>query len=328
MNDVTGSFTEDQLQFATLAAKAFGATAEHPGVLGDAEVIALRSQLADLGAPLLAVPEQLGGAGLAEPDVVLVIEEAGFAGVPVEVVETLGVVAPMLARFGSAEQQAAWLSGLARGEILATTICPQLGAATRARPEIALLERAEQVHLVELPAPDTDPSTCPSVAALGEPETAVAELCARSAWVTSAYLNGMSRRLLALSVEYAGTREQFGVAIGSFQAVKHILADVAAAVESARPTAWRAARALAEQDPAAGLLASAAKARATRAAALANDHALQVHGGIGFTREHPLHRWLVDGHELQARWGDAGTHEAALGSFAVACDSLLAAFAS
>jgi alkylation response protein AidB-like acyl-CoA dehydrogenase len=144
--------------------------------------------------------------------------------------------------------------------------------------------------------------------------------------VAAALLNGVSRRMLELSLDHARTREQFGVAIGSFQAVKHMLAKMAARIESARPTAWSAARALATDDPGSGLIASAAKAIAGRAGALANDHALQVHGAIGFTREHPLHRWLLFGHELESRWGSPAQHHAALAAAALTGGSLMNRF--
>jgi alkylation response protein AidB-like acyl-CoA dehydrogenase len=199
---------------------------------------------------------------------------------------------------------------------------------------VALVEHDGGVHLVDLGAVDRGQlSRSPGellasagASCLAEPSASVAELRARGAWVAAAVLNGASRRLLDLSLEYAGARQQFGVAIGSFQAVKHKLAEMAAGIESARPSAWSAARALATGDPGRGLAASAAKATAAQAGALANDHALQIHGAIGFTREHPLHRWLLFGHELESRWGTAAEHHAALGASALGCDSLVELF--
>ncbi|WP_159073585.1 acyl-CoA dehydrogenase family protein [Streptomyces sp. RTd22] len=319
------AFSDEQTEFARLAAKAFGSLADGVAAPGDAEVAAARATFAGIGLPLLAVPEESGGAGMTETDVVLIVEEAGYADVPVPIAETVGVVAPMVARYGTAEQRERWLPALAAGDSLGATMCPSGGIGTRRGADLVLVEHAGRVCVTEAGALAAG-GVAWTGSALGEPETSVEELRTRGAWVTAALLNGVARRLLELSVEQARTREQFGAPIGSFQAVKHMLADMAAGVESARPTAWSAARALAADDPGSGLAAAVAKAVASRAGALANDHALQIHGGMGFTREHPLHRWLLYGHELQSRWGSAATHQAALGGFATAGGSLIETF--
>jgi alkylation response protein AidB-like acyl-CoA dehydrogenase len=320
---VIDAFSDEQLEFAELAAKAFTSFAGQAAPPTDSELAAMRVELARLGLPLLAVPEGFGGGGMAEPDVVLIIEKAGFADLPVPIAETVGVVAPMVARYGSAEQREQWLPAIASGDSLGATVCPYCGLGTRRGAAFALERQDNRVHLVEL---DADGATTSGRTLLGEGEAPVVELDARAVWVTAALLNGVASRLLTLTVEYARTREQFGVPIGSFQAVKHMLADMAAAIESARPMAWGVARALASGEDNMGVLAGAAKALACQAGALANDHALQIHGGIGFTQEHPLHRWLVYGHELESRWGTAADHQARLGRFAMECGSLLGTF--
>jgi alkylation response protein AidB-like acyl-CoA dehydrogenase len=321
MTAVIDAFTEEQLEFAELAGQVFASLTPAASSPADRELAAMLVALAELGLPLLAVPEALGGGGMGEADVVLIIEEAGYADVPVPIAETVGVVAPMLARYGSPEQCDRWLPALAKGSTLGTTRCPENGLGSRRGAGLALVEREGRVHVVDLaePAPSYDST-------LREPEASVAELHGRSAWVAAALLNGVSRRLLDLGVEYARTREQFGMPIGSFQAVKHMLAETAAAIEAARPTAWTAARSFAEGRSAPSVAARVAKARAAEAGRLANDHVLQVHGGIGFTKEHALHGWLLYGHELESRWGDAGAHHTALGRFATECDSLLTTF--
>jgi alkylation response protein AidB-like acyl-CoA dehydrogenase len=102
---------------------------------------------------------------------------------------------------------------------------------------------------------------------------------------------GIASKALELAVEYAKTREQFGKKIGVYQAVSHQLADTYADVELARSLAYWAAWCVAEEDEQAPLAAAAAKAFATEAAVKACERAIQVHGGIGFTWEHPLHRF-------------------------------------
>jgi alkylation response protein AidB-like acyl-CoA dehydrogenase len=327
MTGAIGAFTAEQLEFAELATQVFASLKPAAAAPTDQELADMRMALAEVGLPLLAVPVAMGGGDMDEADVMLILEEAGYADVSLPIAETVGVVAPMLARYGSPQQCERWLPAFARGESLGTTFSPGGGQGSRRGAEVALAECEGRVHVVDLselaPGDQIRPS---DDSALRRPEASVAELHARGAWVTAALLNGVSRRLLHMGVEYACTREQFGVPIGSFQAVKHLLAEAASAIEAARPTAWSAARTLAEDQQSPVIAAHIAKALAAGAGRLTNDHVLQVHGGIGFTKEHPLHGWLLYGHELESRWGGAEAHHAALGHFASTCDSLLTAF--
>jgi alkylation response protein AidB-like acyl-CoA dehydrogenase len=102
---------------------------------------------------------------------------------------------------------------------------------------------------------------------------------------------GVAQRALDLGVEHAKTRVQFGKPIGTYQAVSHPLAQTYTDVELARSLAYWAAWCVAEEDERAPVAAAAAKAFATEAAVAACERSIQVHGGIGFTWEHPLHRF-------------------------------------
>jgi alkylation response protein AidB-like acyl-CoA dehydrogenase len=102
---------------------------------------------------------------------------------------------------------------------------------------------------------------------------------------------GVAQRALDLGVEHAKTRVQFGKPIGTYQAVSHPLAQTYTDVELARSLVYWAAWCVAEDDPRAPLAAAAAKAFATEAAVAACERSIQAHGGIGFTWEHPLHRF-------------------------------------
>ena len=102
---------------------------------------------------------------------------------------------------------------------------------------------------------------------------------------------GVAQRALDLGIEHAKTREQFGKPIGTYQAVSHPLAQTYTDVELARSLAYWAAWCVAEEDDRAALAAAAAKAFATEAAVAACERSIQVHGGTGFTWEHPLHRF-------------------------------------
>lgn len=102
---------------------------------------------------------------------------------------------------------------------------------------------------------------------------------------------GIASQALALGVEHAKSREQFGRPIGAYQAVSHKLADTYVETELARSLAYWAAWCIAEEDGEAELAAVAAKAYAAEAAVAACERAIQVHGGMGFTWDHPLHRY-------------------------------------
>jgi alkylation response protein AidB-like acyl-CoA dehydrogenase len=102
---------------------------------------------------------------------------------------------------------------------------------------------------------------------------------------------GVAQRALDLGAEHAKTRLQFGKPIGTYQAVSHPLAQSYTDVELARSLVYWAAWCVAEEDERAPLAAAAAKAFATEAAVAACERSIQVHGGIGFTWEHPLHRF-------------------------------------
>ncbi len=102
---------------------------------------------------------------------------------------------------------------------------------------------------------------------------------------------GVAQRALDLGVEHAKTRVQFGKPIGTYQAVSHPLAQSYTDVELARSLVYWAAWCVANEDERAPLAAAAAKAFATEAAVTACERSIQVHGGIGFTWEHPLHRF-------------------------------------
>src|SRR5699024_2797035 len=105
-------------------------------------------------------------------------------------------------------------------------------------------------------------------------------------------------------------REQYGKPIGQNQAVKHLLADVAARLEMSRPLLYGAAVALGDGEATASRDVSAAKVAAGRAAYLAARTALQVHGAIAYTAEHDLGLWLTKVRALLGVWGDATFHRA------------------
>lgn len=111
---------------------------------------------------------------------------------------------------------------------------------------------------------------------------------------------GIAQRALDLALEYTKTREQFGKPIGSYQAVSHQVADTYMEVELTRSLAYWAAWCVAENDERVGVAVPAAKAAAAEGAVRACERSIQVHGGIGFTWEHILHRLYK-----RAQWLDS-----------------------
>ena len=117
---------------------------------------------------------------------------------------------------------------------------------------------------------------------------------------------GIAAKALELGVEYVSQREQFGKKIGTYQAVSHPLADTYVETELARSLAYWAAWCVAEEDEQAPVAVAAAKSMAAETAVAACERSIQVHGGIGFTWEHVLHRYYK-----RAQWIDAfGGHAA------------------
>jgi len=125
---------------------------------------------------------------------------------------------------------------------------------------------------------------------------------------------GVGHAALDMALEHARTRVQFGRPIGAFQAVAHQLADAYLEIETARSLAYWAGWSVAEGEPDASAASAAAKARASEAAVAAAEAAIQVHGGLGFTWEHPLHRWYKRALGISAWFGWPAEHRARVAS--------------
>lgn len=258
-------------------------------------------QLANLGVTALTVPEKFDGLAAQPVDLVVAIERLGRWCVPGPVTESIAVAPVLLA---DDERCAA----LASGELIATVAQP---------PEVPRAVDAEAAGLVLLAtddgvtegaASDCHESVDPSrrlydVTATGEVWQAdVKRAYEYGALATAAQLIGAAEALLDATVDYAKQRTQFGRVIGSYQAIKHKLADVHIAIELARPLVYGAALSLAPRD------VSAAKAAAAAAGLLAARSALQTHGAIGFTQEHDLSLWLLRVQALRSAWGTPEAH--------------------
>jgi alkylation response protein AidB-like acyl-CoA dehydrogenase len=136
----------------------------------------------------------------------------------------------------------------------------------------------------------------------------IAKLLDVAAVALAADALGGSERVLDMAVAYSKTREQFGRPIGSFQAMKHMAADMVAEIEPARSLLWYAAHALDALPREASRAASMAKASLCDIFARCADRAVQMHGGIGFTWEHDLHFWFKRAKWNELAFGDPSYH--------------------
>ena len=127
---------------------------------------------------------------------------------------------------------------------------------------------------------------------------------------------GGAQRALEMAVDYAKVREQFGRPIGSFQAVKHIAAEMVSEIEPARALVWYAAYAYDHEPRAAARAASMAKARLSDVYCRTTNRAVQIHGGIGFTWEHDMHLWFKRAKWNETAFGDATFHRERLARLA------------
>lgn len=266
--------------------------------------------LAELGVVGLTTPEAFGGLGGNEIDLVLLLEEAGRAALPEPIVETTAVGVPMLREVGG-DLAAEWLPRVASGEaILAVGI--EGAALTDAHVADVVLvpgdggvDAVRPSDLTLTPLPSIDATR--RVFAFDRSGSNDAAFD-RGALATAAVLCGIADRVIELGATYAKERRQFGKPIGSFQAVKHLLADALLGLEFARPIVYRAAWSVATGHADRSTHVSMAKAYASDAATSACRAALQVHGAIGYTHEHDLHLWLNKATALAHAWGTAPFH--------------------
>lgn len=323
-------FTDDQLSLQASLRKALEkeCTPKHVRALWSTETgrSAERwARLAELGLPGLLVPGEHGGAGMNEADLVLLLEETGRVALPEPVLETVAVAVPLLASTGLAGE---WLPRIAAGEAIVTVGHPINPFVTDAHvADLLLLPRGDEVHALPrsrvalVYQPCNDPSrrlfrvewTPRSDTRLAQGAAAgrlLDSMLDRAAFASAAQLIGLAQQMLDMGVRYATERRQFGRPIGSFQAVKHLLANVAVKIEFARPAVYRAAFSVARDLPTRGVDVSHAKVAAGEAAVLAAKSVHQVHGAMGYTWECDLHIWMKRAWALAATWGTSAWHRA------------------
>ena len=259
-----------------------------------------------MGVPGCTIPAQYGGMGLDDAWLVLLLEEAGRAALPEPLAATT-VAAALLAEVGGEELRAEWLPRVASGEALLTIRTPACSYVPDAvSADLILVAHGDDVHglipaaAMLTPQPTIDRSR--RLFAIGGASSgwciargagrAVAAASDRAVLAEAAFVLGAAQKLIDMAAAYAIQRQQFGVPIGSFQAVKHLLADALVQVEFARPLVYRAAWSVATAQPTRGTDVRQAYRAMTAAGRVAGRASLQVHGAIGYTYEHDLHLWL------------------------------------
>lgn len=287
----------------------------------------LWAQLAELDLLGAAVPEAGGGMGLTEVDLLPLFIEVGRAAVPLPVAETVGVLAPLLVEAGDPTGD---LDALVSGGLVATAeLAVDGGAAATGTGHLpwggcsnrALVREGTTLRLLDLtglslPAVATVDGSRAATAMPAPGAGTVLEVAPEAvelAWLrgalwTSAQLLGLAQRQLDLAVAYVAERKQFGVPVGSQQAVKHQLADALLQLRFATPVVARAAVSLTARSPDARAHVSAAKAMTSRMAGRMARTTIQVHGAIGYTVEYDLHLYVKRSWALASAWGSEAHH--------------------
>jgi alkylation response protein AidB-like acyl-CoA dehydrogenase len=301
----------------------------------------LWQRAAELGWAGLAVPAEHGGAGQGVVELSLVAEEIGRAAAPGPFSDS-ALIALALARSG----QAGLLPGLAAGRLKASWAHHGSVAGSGNGGEFVLSGRATAVQAARtadwlLVTVADDEGTClvlldrarasvearrtidetrrwydvvldgvrvPAADVVAADPAQVQWLTDAAAVLTAADALGAGERLLEMTVGHVKVREQFGRPLGSFQSVKHKLADMLTTLKGARAATYYAAMALDAGVAGATAAASAAKAFTGEGVATLAGEALQAHGGIGFTWEHDLHLYLRRAKVDEMLYGAAAEH--------------------
>lgn len=291
------------------------------------------SGLMDLGVGAVVAPERHGGLGLGVLDIAAVMEMIGYASAPVPILgQVLGILA--LAHAGSDDQRERWLADLASGRRRVGVVFADTAAVLDAADAdvlvvqvddgFVLAEVDDAVTVKQLRSIDKTRTlshirlNSESLQPLSGGPEVVEWLRGVALTLLAADAVGGATRCLDMTVDYVSVREQGGVVVGSFQAVKHQLAELALRVDPARGLYWYAAHLLDQHRPVIGTdaarAAALAKAHTTERFVEAGREAVKLHGGIGYTWECDVHiflkralidrQYLGDPRQLYARVAD------------------------
>jgi alkylation response protein AidB-like acyl-CoA dehydrogenase len=306
-----------------------------------------QSLAGEMGFTGLMVPEEFGGLGLGAAEMALVLEETGRVLAPVPFFETAVLAVQAVLTAGTTQQKERLLPLLASGSrasFAGTASRPALAAgrltgiadfATFAHVAEIVVVATSDLSLVVLPAdtPGLTIEALPSLdrlrrfarltldcavspdMVLGEPGgsgAAIAQVLTVGAGLLAAEQTGGMQYSLDATVEYAKQRVQFGRPVGSFQAYKHMLADMMLLVEASRSAAYYAAAAIDDGGPEAAEACHVARSYVSDAYRSLTGDAIQLHGGIGFTWEHHAHLYFKRARASASWLGSPVAHREAL----------------
>ncbi len=269
--------------------------------------------------------EAMDGMDMSELDMILLFEESGRYALPGPFVEHSAVALPLLKSLSDQALATQWMKRMA-DEAAIVSVCFEGELVHGADyADAFVLSNEGEIHLVEKSAItftseksvdasrrlariewDTSPAT-----KIAEGEVALSlirEAQSRGALAASAQLLGLAHHMLHMTVEYVQIRKQFGKAIGTFQTIKHHLANSLIKIQFARPLVYRAAYSMAEGLPEKEWHVSMAKIYAADAADHAIRSALQCHGAMGYSYEYDLHLWMKRAWALSRAWGSVDHH--------------------
>jgi alkylation response protein AidB-like acyl-CoA dehydrogenase len=280
----------------------------------------LWNQISELGWPGIAISEDDGGQGLGMVELVVLLEESGYACAPSPLLGTAGA-ALVISAAGSDEQRAEWLPKLASGEATgafggfadgsSTVFCdlPRADVVVTFDGEGALLAPASEVDFEPFKAIDSTRSYGLASEAAGERLPGDVDAGRdRLSIAIAAELTGIAQRTLEMATDYARERQQFGRPIGAYQGVSHRIAAMLLGVEESRSLTYFAAWAADAEPDSLPMAAAMAGARSADAGWEVPASALQVLGGIGFTWEHDLQFWLKRGRVAGRMLGNPRAH--------------------
>jgi alkylation response protein AidB-like acyl-CoA dehydrogenase len=309
IKDVARELLAERSPFAKVREAAESAT--YDGALWD--------ELVELGWPGIAVAAEHGGQGLGAVELAVLSEELGYACAATPFLST-ATAAAIIQATGTDEQRSRWLPGLASGELTAGIGARELAADALGAALVVVID-GEGAQVIESPEAEPFVSIDPTrrfATVAGEGRPLGPGAAERMFAAVAAEVVGVCQRALDMTLAYVKERKQFGVPVGSFQAVAHRCTEMLLHTESARSSAYYAAWAAGDDPQLLPEAAALAAAAAANAGPSVTAGAIQMHGGIGFTWEADAH-WLFKRAQLDATLlGGAGRHRAALARHAAA----------
>ncbi|MDF1603528.1 acyl-CoA dehydrogenase family protein [Nocardioides sp. YIM 152315] len=290
----------------------------------------LWSAFVELGLPGLLVPESLGGAGASAREAAAVLEELGRAAAPSPFLTSSVIATTVLVALGDTTILPALASGEQTAALLVRPTARQHGptalTAVGLPADVLLLPEGDALYAVRgatvtpvssldmtRPLAEVDLDGAERTLVSADAAAAVDAGLLTGAGLLASEQVGVARWALETTIAYLKERRQFGRVVGGFQALKHRLADLYAEVEQADAAARYAAATLALGDADAPVAVAVAGSFCAEAAVHAAEEAIQLHGGLGMTWEHPAHLHLKRAKADAILLGSPEAHRAALG---------------